>query len=160
MSPRTTKVRPPTGKYRQFYVVRESAPPVDPSVVAWVAGFSDAESCMTYRNGTPIVAVSNCHLPTLYQLCDWFGGALRPLRPGRKAVRPCFQWSVCGPQARAFLTLVEPHLREKRSQASLILGEPVRRRGHDLTPEDRERRRAMMQRLGELKRVRFSVPVG
>lgn len=146
------------GSYRQFHTVHESRPPADIVTQAWVAGFADAESCLSYRNGTPIVAVSNCHLPTLYQLAEWFGGALRPLRPGREAVRPCFQWTICGNQAREFLAMIAPLLREKKAQADLILAEPRRKRGQDLSEEDWARRAELTRRLAELKRVRFSVP--
>jgi len=147
------------GAYHQFHVVRRPAPPTDPTVVAWVAGFSDAESCMMYKEGTPVVSVSNCHLPTLCQLCDWYGGAVRPLRDGTASVRPCYQWSCAGGNARFFLAAVLPYLREKRAQADLILGEPVRDRRQPLTDEDCARRVALRKALAALKRVR-SYPTG
>lgn len=141
-------------KYHQFEVNRTPRPPDLATVWAWVAGFTDAEAALMYRSGTPIVQVSNCHLPTLRQLCAWFGGAIRPLRAGRKAIRPCYQWGISGPFARTYLQGVVPFLREKLPQAQLILSEPVGKIGQRLSPEVVERRRLLMLELARLKRIR------
>lgn len=142
-------------EYAAFHRVRIPQPPTDPITLAWVAGYADAESCLSYRGGCAGVSVSNCHLPTLLQLCEWFGGTVRCHSKGSERRRPCFQWYVSGPNARACLRAMMPNLREKLPQAELILAEPVRPRGHPMSLEDLRHRDQLKLTLSQLKRVRY-----
>jgi len=145
------------GKKRTFYAVEVPSPPTSPAVIGWAAGFADGESSLTFRGGTPLVRIANCHLPTLLMLCDWFGGSVCNKDVGPRC-RPAFEWCVSGDRARACLELLLPHLLEKREQAEAILGEPKRGRGQAMSDEDRRRREDLTRRLARMKRPVFHPP--
>lgn len=126
--------------------------------LAWVAGYIDAEGSMRHH-GTVVVTVSNCHLPTLRELCRAFGGSIRHHGAASGNRRPCFQWAVTGPRARALLTSILPYLHEKRPQAALLLEVfPPRTRAY--TRAERDRRAAVRGELQRMKRPSFTATDG
>lgn len=128
--------------------------------LAWTAGFMDGESSLTFRCGTAVVRISNCHLPTLQKLCRWFGGSIAVMFRGTKERRPAFGWAVSGPRARRLLIRTLPFLDEKRPQAEAILAEPLHRKGVPLTREDWARRKALRETLRIMKRPRYYPQLG
>lgn len=117
-----------------------------PTELAYFAGFVDGEGCFGYYT-TPRVAVTNTYLPVLKELQAAFGGTWS-LRGNRSpdVHRTCYAWVITGGHALNAVALLLPYLREKRPQAQLLLDIPA-------YPAHSAMRKALMQRLSELKRV-------
>jgi hypothetical protein len=95
----------------------------------YVAGLFDGEGYITIsrykrpETGTmhysPQIGISMCWKPTLEEMKEQFGGSLRKhkLLKGKTIWR----WVIYNGQAKNFLEVILPELREKRSQAVLIM---------------------------------------
>jgi hypothetical protein len=119
----------------------------------WLAGFLDAESCLSVKGTSICVRVSNTHLPTLKAIQDRWGGSVLPHGGEEQGWRRSFVWSVHGKEAQTLLETVSGSLREKRLQAEMLL--EYRRTG----PQD-PLRGWIKDALGSLKRVEHPPLVG
>jgi hypothetical protein len=99
--------------------------------VIWAAGFFDGEGCISiYKQqqgtggkvyyGMKISACQAYHKASLEELCELFGGSVRPDKYG-------WRWVACGPTATAALSTMLPHLRVKRGQAEVAIPFQARR---------------------------------
>lgn len=82
--------------------------------VIWAAGFFEGEGSVAQRS----LLAGQVNRWPLERLVQSFGGKIgdKP-RPGRdENQQPCWQWAICGEQARMFAALIYPHLSPRRQQ--------------------------------------------
>lgn len=107
-------------------------------LISYIAGLFDGEGCCIFHtkkdyvgNGGIAIAISGAYLPSLLQIKKQFGGSIRKniATPLRK--KTCFQWNLSGKNAKNFIEQVLPYLKEKRTQAKILL------QLRDLPPKER-----------------------
>lgn len=89
----------------------------------YAAGYLDGEGCFTLGpHWKPTVTCANTHRPTIEWLHYTFGGNLTLNISGRKANhRPTHRWALVSKQAAEFCRAITPYLREKVTQAGLLI---------------------------------------
>ena len=100
----------------------------------YIAGYIDGEGCILVHKAaatqtgrkTPRydlhVSAYQCSRKVLDQLAVQFGGAVYShMRSNRPTMRDSWSWKITGKAANHFLTLLYPHLVEKKEQAWLGL---------------------------------------
>lgn len=116
----------------------------------YAAGYIDGEGCMTVSGGSIRVSISNTYLPTLRLFKDRFGGHVSSRKvPEDPARRRVHEYSIYGDKAEALLCFILPHLKEKMTQAALLI------EYHRADPKS-PRRPEILTDLSRLKRPTFS----
>ena len=117
--------------------------------MAYLAGYLDGEGCFRVAN-TPVVSVANTYPYTLISLQQYFGGNIRLQDKSKGSHRTCYEWSVCGDNARACISTIIPYLWEKRPQAELLI-EMFK------YPRKSRRRKKLTQELKAKKRINYAL---
>ena len=139
----------------------------------YAAGFFDGEGCVRIERGVTKqgrayyalhVVVVNTYLPILREFQAAFGGVVkaRHMGPNKPQWRQSFMWRVCSRDAVKFLTVILPHLRQKREEAELAIKfqAGMRHLGnrYRLTPpEIVAEREAMYQAMTQMKRTEWTL---
>ena len=91
---------------------------------AYIAGFVDAEGCIKLQALLGLrVEISQKFRPVLDAIQQQYGGKIIQVSTamadgGRKI---WYQWSICGPSAKAFLMVIKQFLYEKRDQVDIAM---------------------------------------
>lgn len=96
---------------------------------------------------SPVLSISNTHLPTLLAIRETYGGSVLNKRTYGPHRRPAFHWFVTGKTCIAVLNRLLPHLHEKRQQAEVLILAHSLPKGSDCTH--------LKAYLKELKRPEF-----
>lgn len=125
---------------------------MEPTFVAWAAGFFDGEGCVlivrlatgTHRIGVDVAQVDRRPLDAL--AARW-GGAVDLYGAGRPGHRPAHHWRLSGAAALAFLAEIRPYLIVKAAVADLALTYPLGGRGVRVTPDVHVIREEIFRRI-------------
>jgi hypothetical protein len=124
---------------------------LQPTELAWLAGFLDGEGCFRLAPG-PRIQLSNTHMGTLEEIQDTWGGKIRYVTPANPAHRPWGQWQLDGDSALALCEAVLPYLHEKAAQVHLLVAyRALPRYSHDATV--RGIRNNLSEALSALKHI-------
>lgn len=93
----------------------EQPTPTDP----YLAGYIDADGCVRFANGSPVIEVTSVFPFILHALEIRFGGSCREMK-AQGENRPVFRWSVYGVGALDALLQLRPYMIEKGPQVDLI----------------------------------------
>lgn len=141
----------------------ESSTPTPPlfgeaEFFAWLGGYTDGEGYIGWDGTARVVFTTTC-LPIL----EWLqirleAGTLRQLIRYKDAlsVKPTYQLTFCGPEARRLLFRLRVFLFEKRAQADLVLTLEPCVRGKRLQPGEHERRLAVRRLLREMRHREYT----
>lgn len=88
---------------------------------SYLAGFLDGEGSFAVIGGSIAVRVTNTHRGILEAIQEVHGGSIVVHTEGELFRRNAWQWRVFGQDAEAVINLTLPLLREKRTQAFLLL---------------------------------------
>jgi hypothetical protein len=80
--------------------------------IVWAAGFWEGEGSISLR----FVTASQVNKWPLERLLLMFGGTISVRASSRINQRNCYQWFVCGQDARNFVALIYPYLSPRRQQ--------------------------------------------
>ena len=100
-----------------------SIPQASAAQRAYIAGYTDAEACLSYHNHTPVLAYESCHPAPIRSIAKLFGGEVRTRkRTGEKQTkRTVFTLKYYGDNCCTILKILLPYLIEKQDQADAIL---------------------------------------
>lgn len=87
----------------------------------YLAGFLDGEGCFSIHRQKIIITCANCYKPIIDWLKQEFGGVVNKREARKETHRVCYSWRVVSGDACALLEQIVPYLREKQSQALLLL---------------------------------------
>lgn len=121
--------------------------------IAYIAGFFDGEGCIRIKeankgeNSFYIIAhLTNSYRPTLDQVQELFGGAIR--KQEKTPNKTIYNWCASSSEAMDFLKVIHPFLREKQKQAELAIV------FHDTKSAlSGVEKRKMAKRISDMKRV-------
>lgn len=94
---------------------------------AYMAGFVDADgsigivSLSQYKRFVGQVAVSNCNKEIVYMFKNYFGGKVRKRNWKNPKWKPNYEWKLTATKACDVIRLLEPYLKLKQKQATLVL---------------------------------------
>lgn len=116
--------------------------------LAYIAGLFDGEGCIRW-NDTPRISLTSCWPWHLNWISRKFGcGSVRTIRESGEKWKTAFRLEMSAGNALRFLAKVQPFLKEKRSQADIML-ELVK------YPKGSAKRDRMLDRLKEMKRIDY-----
>ena len=127
--------------------------------LAYAAGYLDGEGCFHITNGKISVTCETTHKPTIMWLQTLFGGSVTSLLKKKNPKwRSTYRWSVVSKQALKVCQRLAPLLKEKMSQAGLLIvyQQTMGKVGQHVSDQTKEERsRLNMLVKGEKKRVRI-----
>lgn len=116
------------------------------SEIAYLAGYTDGEGCITIVNGrTLMVGIETCYPKVVHRYYQLFGGHFSRYDREKKAHRPAFRWRAFSETAYMVIQTLLPFLREKKRQAELCL--------KFYNTKDAGKRIAINNKIKELKKV-------
>lgn len=87
----------------------------------YLAGFIDAECCLSFRQKYPILYFNNTKVPIFYWIVSRFGGYIYICKKPFPNRRLKFQWVCVGKHLKDILQNVFPYLRYKKRNCKIIL---------------------------------------
>lgn len=116
------------------------------SEIAYLAGYTDGEGCITIVNDRTLVfGIETCYPKVVHRCYKLFGGHFSRLDRGRKKHRPIFRWRTFSKTAYMVIQTLLPFLREKKRQAELCL--------KFYNTKDVNKRVAINNQIKELKKI-------
>lgn len=131
-------------------------------VLAYTAGFLDAEGCFKYIKGGKNsggcigISVTNTYRPALERLANAFGGNIRLLLESTEVTKRTYSWEICSKKAADVCLQILPYLKEKRPQAQLLLDfQATVGNSRRLSKEVKECRMKIAEELKKLKHIEY-----
>jgi hypothetical protein len=87
----------------------------------YLAGFIDAECCLSFRQKYPILYFNNTKAPIFYWIASRFGGYIYICKKPFSNRRLKFQWVCVGKSLKEILQSIFPYLQYKKRNCKIIL---------------------------------------
>ena len=131
---------------------------MDERTKAYLAGIIDGEGTITltrlHKNQTPspVVSVSNTHLPLLQWIRERAGGAISSKNRSKPHHTISYVWSIRHDKAIHLLKEIKKYLLIKKKHADLVVLEykKVTHRAGKYTPEMLRKKNALVQKIRKL----------
>lgn len=87
----------------------------------YLAGFIDAECCLSIRQNYPILYFNNTKAPIFHWIASRFGGYIYICKKPRPNLRLKFQWVCVGKNLKEILKNIFPYLRYKKRNCKKLI---------------------------------------
>jgi hypothetical protein len=104
----------------KIIATRNTTSPTKPDFI-YLAGFIDAECCLSFRQNYPILYFNNTKSPIFYWAVSRFGGCIYICKKPFPNRRTKFQWVCVGKKLKEVLENTLPYLRSKKRNCEMIL---------------------------------------